>query len=250
MANNEALKSSTIEVNPRDLHLLEVNARHMRERQFHQLVENIKRDGCLTSAPLVYEVQDKLKVLSGNHRVKAAVAAGLKKIHVIQIHGDLTQARQTAIQLAHNAITGEDDQNILRSLYESLDVLEKKYSGITDTDLQLLDDPDFEKLSIGMPKYEELVLSFLPEDKDEFQKKWDEVQKRIEKTPHILARMKDYQDFFETMVRTKDTKEIVNQALAVRAMIDLASERLDQIEKETGADEADTHAGKTDEKAA
>ena len=150
----QQLETEIITVDPRDLYLLERNARFMPERQFKTLVDNLRRDGCLTSLPLVIMDGGRLKVLSGNHRTKASIAAGLATIQVMKIVGELPAERQVAIQLAQNALVGQDDPNLLRELYESLDVLEQRYTGITDTDLGLLKDPDLENLRIVMPKYE------------------------------------------------------------------------------------------------
>ncbi len=59
-------------VTPGELKLLEKNARYMKAEQFQSLVENIKKDGNLSSLPLCYREKDgKLRVLSGNHRVQA-----------------------------------------------------------------------------------------------------------------------------------------------------------------------------------
>ncbi|XWN29730.1 MAG: ParB/Srx family N-terminal domain-containing protein [Devosia sp.] len=202
----------------------------MPERQFKQLVENVQRDGCLTSAPLVYPKGKDLVVLSGNHRVKAAVAAGLAEISVIEIQGELTKNRQTAIQLSHNAIVGEDDQNLLRELYESLDVMEQLYSGITDNDLQILEDPEFSKLRIGPPVYEELILAFLPEDRVEFEKELASLAERAKKTPVLATTFEDYHDFYDALSRTQAVLNITNVAVAIRAMTELATRELDRLD--------------------
>ena len=47
-------------------------ARFMRLEQYRRLVDNIKRYGCLTSAPFAVRRGDRYVILSGNHRVLAA----------------------------------------------------------------------------------------------------------------------------------------------------------------------------------
>jgi len=71
-----------VQGDPRTLTLLDVNARFLPHEQFRQLVENIRRDGCLTSTPLVWNdtASGRLVVLSGNHRTLAAIEAGLVSI--------------------------------------------------------------------------------------------------------------------------------------------------------------------------
>ena len=42
-------------VDPRTLTLIDVNARFMRKETFDRLVANVRRDGALTSTPLVWD---------------------------------------------------------------------------------------------------------------------------------------------------------------------------------------------------
>ena len=83
--------------NPRELKLLEKNARFMRNDTFAQLVANVKKDKGLASMPLVYDGPgtDKPVVLSGNHRVQAAVAAELEQIICMVVDRE-THARRTS----------------------------------------------------------------------------------------------------------------------------------------------------------
>ena len=63
-------------VNVSELEFLEKNARYMTNEMFRNLVDNIKRDGGLSSVPLCWKHDDKYRVLSGNHRCRAAIEAG------------------------------------------------------------------------------------------------------------------------------------------------------------------------------
>jgi hypothetical protein len=131
------LKTYTQEGAPSDLKLLEVNARSMRKPTFDALVRNIKRDGVLTQYPFVWQDSDGVRhVLSGNHRVKAAIAAGLKKIQWIETVDPLTEQQRTAIQLSHNSIAGEDAAETLRLLVEELtDETWLEYAAVNDEEL-------------------------------------------------------------------------------------------------------------------
>lgn len=129
---------------PRSLTLLEVNAHFMTKEKFDALVDNVRRDGVLTSVPLVYSDPDTgvETVLSGNHRTKASIEAGLQEIPVLVINEKLSRQQQIAIQLSHNSIFGEDDPDTLSMLYEELDDVDwRSYSGLDDKVLDLLDDP-------------------------------------------------------------------------------------------------------------
>jgi ParB-like nuclease domain len=235
---NHPLKVESYQIDPRELKPLEKNARRMPAREFNQLVDNIKRDGALTSVPLIHREGKALVVLSGNHRVKAAVAAGLATIAVMEVMGDdLTPERLLSIQLSHNALVGEDDQNILRELYDSLDVLEKRYSGLTDESFGSIDSIDLSKLAIGAPKYEEVHLMFLPEDHETFKDAMETLGKGAAKSTRFVGRLADYKRFEDAIVAVQDTLNIHNQAMAIMAMAELAMERLEQMEMADGLDE-------------
>lgn len=206
------------------LKLLENNARYMDADQFTQLVDNLKRDGVLTSHPLIY----KGVVLSGNHRVQAALKAGIAEAECIEITSDLTESQRVAIQLSHNAITGKDDPNILAGLYSSLDFHDKLYSGLDDAVLNT-DKMDLKSLSAGATQYQELALTFLPEQADEFNALADRLGKSASKVIH-LGSLEDFDDFFDALIRVKATQNVHNSALALRAMARLANDHLDVLE--------------------
>ena len=135
----------------------------MAEPEFNRLVENLRRDGVLTSLPLVYRGE----VLSGNHRVQAALKAGIVQADVIEIETELSEEQQRAIQLSHNALTGKDDPNLLREIYESLSLDWKKYSAVYE-EMFKLDEEKAIALGVPIAKYQELVIAFLPEDREAF----------------------------------------------------------------------------------
>jgi hypothetical protein len=115
----------------------------MRHEQFQRLVANIREDGHLTSTPLVWHDADSGRriVLSGNHPTKAAIEAGLSTIFWLEVTDPLPRQKQIALQLSHNAITGEDDPATVKALYEELeDVSMRLYSGLDDKTLDLLDE--------------------------------------------------------------------------------------------------------------
>ncbi|WP_433353408.1 ParB N-terminal domain-containing protein [Micromonospora saelicesensis] len=122
----------------------------MRKETFDRLVANVRRDGALTSTPLVWHdaATERMVVLSGNHRLMAAREVGLTAVDVIVVDQQLSRARQVAPQLSHNAIEGEDDPATLKHLYEELDDVDwRAYSGLDDKQLDLRAQVDVEGLS-------------------------------------------------------------------------------------------------------
>lgn len=230
---NEKFDTEIKTISPFDVQLLEKNARYMTAAQIRQLTKNVEQDGCLTSVPLCWYENGQLVVGSGNHRVTAARKAGLKKIQVMVIKNELNEKQKVAIQLSHNAITGQDDPSLLFDLYDSLDLEGKLYSGLTDDDFDNLPKLDTTGLSVGGMKYQEILLTFLEDEEAIF----IDTLKRIEKsaakgTLHFLNRNNDFDRFFDTLIKVKNSKNIHNTAFALNAMSELALERLQQLESE------------------
>lgn len=231
-----------------ELSHLQRNARYMTGEQLRRLQENIRRDGGLTSVPLIYrhEEDNRIEILSGNHRVEAAVAAGIIEGWVMEILTRLTPERRVAIQLSHNSITGQDDPSQLKALYDELDLDWKQYSGLTD-DAFKMDPLDLTGLSLAGPTYEEITLLFLPEQADAFREAMQKFGKRKPTGERYAADLADWERLFDTIVKVKDSYKIMNTAIAMRRIIDLATERLDQLEEATNTESPETTTTTTDD---
>lgn len=223
------LETKTYSIDPRSLSRLKKNARYMTGQQMKRLTENIKRDGVLTSVPLVHREGEHLVVLSGNHRVEAAIAAGLQEVTVMEVLSDLTPEHRVALQLSHNSLTGQDDPSILFELYDSLSLDEKLFSGLTDDQFKI-EELDVTGLSIGNPSYEEISLMFLPAEAEAFKQLVQRIEKRSKKPYTLTAVYGEFDRIFDAIVRVKEKLNIYNTALAFSMMASLAIERLDQLE--------------------
>lgn len=226
-----ALSTEIREVNPAQIAPAEINARFMKQQDYLRLVENLKRDGTLTSVPLVYREGDRLVCVSGHHRVQAAVDADLPAIPVMVITTPLSDARRRAIQLSHNRIVGQDDPNLLLEMFTALDLDEKRYSGHTDDDFKQLESIDIASLAVGAPELEILQILFLPEDLEVVQRHLDAIKKAPECRTYVAA-YRDLDRVFEAVNAVRKQKDVHNAALALRVMSELALERLAQLEAE------------------
>ena len=220
-------------VDPKTLKPREKNARYMTNEQLERLTENVKRDGRLTSLPLVHTLADgRLELISGHHRTLASIGAGFDQIEVIVITAELDDSRITAIQLSHNAISGQDDKSILAGLYEALDLPERKYTGLTDSVLGDLGKVDVSAISLGVIEYQQLRVDFLPDDAQAFEAGLKRLGKVSEKMVHMVASYADFDAVFDTLIRVKEKTNTFNAGMAMRLMVDLAIERLDQLDQE------------------
>jgi len=214
-----------IHVDPRELTLLKKNARYMEKTEYDRLVDNIKRDGCLTSSPLVHFEEDwTMLVLSGNHRTMASIDAGLKEIPIILTWG-LSADHKKALQLSHNAIAGKDNQEILKQLYLEIESLEEKaFSGLNDRMFQEMQ-AQIASISAMKIDYREAVFLFLPEELERIDAVLEQLM--AGRTDAVrLASLADHQRFFTRIAEIKRTDNIKNNATAFMLMLDIVGEYL------------------------
>lgn len=233
------METKIIKVNPRDIKLLEVNARFMNANEFQRLVENVKRDGCLTQLPFcVYNDNWDLEVLSGNHRVQAAIEAGLEEIEVQVTEEKLTKDQRIGIQLSHNAISGKDDMEILKQLYESIDdVNMKAYSGLDDETLKILDNITTQSMSYSGLKYQILNIMFLPSEIEEIKSVMKEVMKEVRNNDALMVRMSEYDKYLDTLNEVSKGSRIKNTAVGFIAMLEIVKNHMEEL-KEVWIDDA------------
>ncbi|MBC9003860.1 ParB N-terminal domain-containing protein [Micromonospora aurantiaca] len=227
-------------VRPQDLTLLEVNARYMRKEQYDRLVANIKRDGCLTSVPLVWHDvdNDRKVVLSGNHRVTASIDAGLTEITVMVVQQKLSRARQVALQLSHNAIAGEDDPATLKQLYEELDDVDwRAYSGLDDKQLDLLAQVDLEGLSEANLDFATVQLVFLPHELEAARASFDEVRKLTQADARWLAGYGDYESTLDALATAQGAHNVGNVATALGLILAVFERHLGELRDGVWLDE-------------
>ncbi|MEU0443571.1 ParB/Srx family N-terminal domain-containing protein [Streptomyces sp. NPDC006186] len=229
---SEPLKPRMVEGDPRELTLLDVNARFMRHEQFQRLVANIRADGALTSTPLVWNDSESGRriVLSGNHRTKAAIEVGLERIWWMEISEPLPRQRQIALQLAHNAIVGEDDPATLKALYEELeDVSMRLYSGLDDRTLDLLDEVSVPSLAEANLDFATVQIVFLPDEKEAAEKAFEAARKAASADARWLARIEQYESVLDTLDTVKGAHSIGNVAAVFAIILALVERHLGEL---------------------
>lgn len=227
------MQTKIIEIDPRQLKLLKLNARYMRHEEYQKLVANIKRDGQLTSAPFACWDGDGYLVLSGNHRTQAAIAAGLENIPCIVTDEELSADQRTAIQLSHNAITGQDDPYLLKEIYESiLDLSWKEYCGLDDKTLELLDKASSQALSEANLQFLTLNMVFLPDELDEAEnviRCAKDMAKSADST--WLAKREQYDDWLEAQENAMASYNVKNVATAVDIILKIFTRNITQLQE-------------------
>ena len=218
-------------VDPKEIGLLDKNARYMSQEMFENLVNNIKRDGGLSSLPLCYrETLGRLIVLSGNHRVQAAVHAGLTEILILVIDKDLTREEQVAVQLSHNAIEGRDDPVILKELWDEIGQIElKMYAGLDSEVIKELEKMQFASIVEARPDFKQIALLFFPEEVGEIRELIGEIDVVCSGEENYLLSRAHYEEVFRLIVDVKDQYNIVNNPTAFMKIIELARSALNAL---------------------
>ncbi len=206
-----------------DVKLLDVNAHKMPKAKFDRLVENVRRDGCLTSAPFAcIEPDGSYLVLSGNHRVKAGIAAGLFDAEFFVTDDALTNDERLAIQLSHNSLVGEDTPEILKTLYAQIEEIDlRAYSGLDDKSLDLVETAKFETLEPVCLDYQTVSFLFLPDERDRVKAALDKALAGIEMNIRYVARFSEYDRLLDALQNACDAYKIVNVSTALLLLLDI-----------------------------
>lgn len=210
------------------------NARFMKESTFSQLVKNLEKDQILESIPLCHQKKNKsVELISGNHRVMAAKSAGIKNVLALVIPHELAISKKRAKQLAHNEIVGEDDKSILRELWKEIDNLNDKiYTGFDSIKIEELESINFGAISTPSINTEVITLYFLPNEIKETRLVMEEIEKFVTSKEIWILAIESYQDAFNLLIKMKKRCNIINNTVAFMKIIDLAKERMEQIEQE------------------
>ena len=187
-------------------------------------MENVKRDGTLTSVPFAWKQRNgRYLVLSGNHRVKAAIEAGIEEAFVMVTDDPMPKDRRTALQLAHNAIAGDDDPATLKDLYESLeDVDWRIYSGLDDQALSLLDQVQIGSLSEANLDFQTVTLTMLPAEKERAETAWAAARAELLGSDEVLlGKLDDATRILDALDVSGRSYGVTNVATALMLVLDV-----------------------------
>jgi hypothetical protein len=209
----------------------EKNARYMPSEMFRNLVENISKDAQLASVPLAWLHEDgRYKILSGNHRVQAAMEAGIEWFLVLYTDAKLSRSEEVAIQLSHNAIEGKDDPIILKDLWREIeDVSLKGYSGLDDKALEELPAITLASLKNVNLDYRQISILFLPAEEEMLKQAFEQATGHAKGNTLYLAREADFDRLLDGLSQTRAAYDIKNTALAIMLILDLYGRHLTDL---------------------
>jgi hypothetical protein len=221
---------------------LKKNARYIKQEKFQQLKENIAEDKGLTSVPLVsINEGGGYDIISGNHHVKAAAIAGQKQVLVLCVDEPITPEKKVAIQLAHNSLEGQDNTQILKSLYEELSTIDlKKYAGIDESVFAELEKLKAESMSGDPLRFKAVTIMFLPEEIIKVKDTFDKIKKGVIASDSWLAAEKDYDKYLDGMEIIKSTYDVKNTAIALSIIMENFEKTFDVLKEASLRIEEDT----------
>lgn len=202
----------------------DINARTMPPEMFDRLVANIGKENRLESLPFTVKRENYFEMISGHHRLRAARTAGITEIMVLADTRDLDRSRVVAKQLAHNAIEGIDDQEVIKRLLEDI----KRVDDLLES---YIDKESLEKVKPETLNLDEIILelnsiiftfAFLPS-------KFDKFQELAEKVPansnYIGVCNKDiFEKFRDTLLKLGRTENIKSVGAVISRMTEIALE--------------------------
>lgn len=208
----------------------DINARVMKNEMQDQLTANIAKRGQLESLPFLVLRDGKLEIVSGHHRIKSARAAGLKEIVVIVDVSGLTRSQIAAKQLAHNAISGFDDDSTLREIVKMITDVDDMIESFVGKDIMEEPLEQYDKMLSPEIQFDfkTVAFAFLPHQVQDM----EVLIKNLETTAPEIIGVAPYEQckrFVETLSRYQKFSDIRNTGAAIHSMIECANEKMNEI---------------------
>ena len=218
-----------------DLREQDVNAHVMKPGTFDRLVENIKTRGQLESLPYCAQPggEGPIEIVSGHHRVRAARAADVKTIPILLDTSAMTRSTIIAKQLAHNAIIGSDDPDLIKQLVSRIDNPDDLLASGLPSDV-IGGNADEEGISLFTPRidfdYRTVSFAFLPHQQADFERLIALLEGRQDLV--VAAPIEQFDELLKTAAKFARIKNIKSGGTAVTLLIRMALEEIERVEAE------------------
>lgn len=219
----------------------DINANVMPQGMFNALIGNVQKNAALESVPLLAsraETPQVLEVVSGHHRTRAARQAGLKGYMALVYEG-ITSSEIRAKQLAHNAIQGKSDPEIVREIFAQIESLPEQMEAYVDpAAFAALPEPvKFTMVDIDpLAESKTVTVVFLPTQARDFKTALEWVCDEPDEV--YVAHREAFDAFKQAVQEARRDLEIVAMPSAVATIARLALERLAELRAAREAGEA------------
>ena len=219
-------------VHPDELREQDINAQVMDARTEERLAANIAARGQLESLPYCGRPNDEGPrwIISGHHRVRAARRAKLERIPILLDTLPMTRSELRAKQIAHNALVGQSDPDILRHMLGEIDSPDDLLTtGLDESFLsETAPSPALITPAIAL-EWRAVSLAFLPAQFDDFKALVDVLDGSQQLVG--LASLESYAGFVAALGKFARLKEIRNMSTAVAVLTRTALEAIAEHEK-------------------
>lgn len=235
----EIWRASAAEIREQD-----VNARVMEAAMFSRLTATVKRDQRLESLPFCVAVFGEigegtftavttlgektvvsLEIISGHHRIRSGLAAGLTEFYLLVDVTGLSRDTIMAKQLAHNSIQGKDDPQILAKIFTEIQDAEARLEAFISQDIQLnIPKVTIQDIDVAID-YKSVLVVFLPHEKDRFEAIAKEVAGRY--AGIYTAEIEMFEPFKVAANRISSEYEIRSMGTILAKMADIVAEALE-----------------------
>jgi ParB-like chromosome segregation protein Spo0J len=212
-------------VHPSTLREQDVNARSMPKAMFERLAQTIARDKRLESLPLCAKTERGLEIISGHHRTRAATAAGVSEMFALVDVTGLTRSQIAAKQLAHNAIEGQDNEQLLSEIYRQIEDAQSKLEAFVDQKLDVeLPKVNIEGLDVEID-FKTVLLIFLPRVKERLDRALEYLRSSGQRLDGVyIAADSDYAALEKAVRKINEEYDVRVVADIIGKMADLALE--------------------------
>lgn len=236
-------------VSPLSLRERDKNARVESPKVFRSLVRNIKKRKAMESLPFVARREMEFEIISGHHRIRAAIQAGLPSIVVLADASPMTRSELIAKQVAHNSINGRDDPAVLLQLLQEIEDV----GGLIEAAVDQRSLEKALKIDTAIPDvaadfdWKTLTWTFLPTHVADLER----LALAVATADLVgVAGLDAYEPFMATMRRLGRTEDIRSVGALVYRMMELTKAHLDRGDatgKETAAVKAPEEAPTDDD---
>ena len=212
----------------------ELNANEMTGEDFAALCENIGKSG-LSSVPCCYKkANGRYVMISGHHRLRACKKNYFSKMGILWCdESELSNDEIVAIQLSHNSLHGQDNQSILKKLFESIKSIDyKKFAHINIDEIAPVSS---EGISIFALK-ENFVFTIIlyPNSFENLEEIYGDVREQVKKSDVVILSDQDpnEKNLLKLQQEIGSQYNIKSPAITFAKLLELASERLDEIKED------------------
>lgn len=231
VATEDRWKYDKVDINL--IYEADLNANEMTGEDFAALCDNIGKSG-LSSVPCCYKKSNgRFVMISGHHRLRAC-----KKLHYAKLgilwceESELSKDEIIAIQLSHNSLHGQDNQSILKKLFEQIQSIDfKKFAHINIDEISPI---STDGISVFAMK-ENFIFTIIlyPNSFASLNELYGDIREQAKKSEClILAHQEDNEMALLKLQTDIGNKfNIKSPSIAFSKLLELAAERLTEIKE-------------------